>query len=220
MSRPRKIDAISILESLSSLLGIRSGKIPFRAQNRILQAIQQHLEFHAFRFAHKWLPEKSLMNGWTCPEELELHRFFIFLARNKTRVQHSAFRQASCALLRMKGPVSAIRHAAVHRLTQDHESLLQMNRVAIEFMMTTGESSPPAKLCRLLDFLEARLPKLARSGPLPDQPLESKGFLRRRRCREPKAQLTPLPKSAIEVLQWVEGLFVLEVERFLHTVLQ
>ncbi|KAJ5778348.1 hypothetical protein N7520_001594 [Penicillium odoratum] len=221
MSRPRKIDAISILESLSSLLGIRSGKIPFRAQNRILQAIQQHLEFHAFWFAHKWLPVKSLMNRWTCPEELELHRFFIFLARNKTRVQHSAFRQASRALLRMKGPVSAIRHAAVHRLSQDRESLLQMNRVAIEFVMITGESSSPAKLCRLLDFLEARLPKsdrLAKPSPFPERPLKSKSFLRRRRYIKTKAPLTPLPKSTIEVVQWVEGYFVLEVERFLHAV--
>lgn len=106
----------------------------------------------------------------------------------------------------MKGPVSAIRHAAVHRLTQDRESLLQMNRVAIEFVMTTGESSPPAKLCRLLDFMEARLPKsdrLAKPGPFPEQPLKSKGFLRRRRYMETDAPLTPLPKSAIEVLQWV-----------------
>ena len=203
-------------------MGISSERIPFRAQNRILQAIQQHLEFHAFQFAHKWLPEKSLMNGWTCPEEVELHRFFIFLARNKTRVPHSAFRQASHALLRMKGPVSAIRHAAVHRLTQDRESLLQMNRVAIEFVMTTGGSSPPAKLCRLLDFLEARLPKpdrLAKPGPFSEQPSQSKGFVCRHRYMETKAPPTLLSKSTIEVLQWVEGSFVLEVEGFLHTLL-
>ncbi|KAJ5938406.1 hypothetical protein N7466_001540 [Penicillium verhagenii] len=148
-----------ILESLSSLLGVRSGRIPFRAQNRILQAIQQHLEYHAFQFAHKWLPEKSLMNGWACPKELELHTFFTFLAKNKTKVQLSAFHQASSALVKMKGPVSAIRHAAVHRLIQDRESLLQMNRIAIEFVMATGVSSHPGKLCRLFDFLKTRIPK-------------------------------------------------------------
>ena len=156
------------------------------------------------------------MNGWTCPEELELHRFFLFLARNKTGVQHSAFHQASSALLRMKGPVSAIRHAAVHRLTQDRESLLQMNRVAIEFVTASSGASYSEKLGRLFNFLKTRLPK---SDRLPEQRSKPKGSLRRHRYGKPKLQLTLLPKPTNTVLQWVEGLFTLEVECFLDATL-
>ncbi|CAP94166.1 hypothetical protein PCH_Pc16g14960 [Penicillium rubens Wisconsin 54-1255] len=58
--------------------------------------------------------------------------------------------------------VSGIRHAAVHRLSQDHESLLRMNRVAIEFFICIGGLSRVDKLRRLLEFLENRLPKSER----------------------------------------------------------
>ncbi|KAJ5778349.1 hypothetical protein N7520_001595 [Penicillium odoratum] len=118
------------------------------------------------------------MNGWTCPEELELHTFFTFLAKNKTNMQLSTFHQATSALLKLKGPVSAIRHAAIHRLIQDRESLLQINRVAIELVTAISGSSHSEKPCRLFNFLKTRLPK---SDQLPEQPFKSKGSLRRRR---------------------------------------
>lgn len=92
-----------------------------------------------------------------------------------------------------------------------------MNRVAIEFVTCIRGSSHSAKLCRLFDFLKTRLPK---SDRLSEQPFLSKGPLRRRRYQNPKAQLTLLPNCTNRVLQWVEGLFSLEVERFLHAALR
>ena len=68
--------------------------IPFRAQNLILQAIQRHLESDAFQFVQKWLLEESLMVGWTCPEELELHRLFKFLVEHRDKIRCSSCRQA------------------------------------------------------------------------------------------------------------------------------
>ncbi|KAJ5654832.1 hypothetical protein N7490_001835 [Penicillium lividum] len=108
------------------------------------------------------------MNGWTCPEELELHTFFTFLAKNKTNVQLSTFHQATSALLKLKGPVSAIRHAAIHRLIQDRESLLQINRVAIELVTAISGSSHSEKLCRFFNLFKTRLPKSE------EQPFKSK----------------------------------------------
>lgn len=156
------------------------------------------------------------MNGWACPEELELHTFFTFLTKDKTKVPLSAFHQASSALLRMKEPVSAIRHAAVHRLIQDRESLLQMNRVAIEFVTASRGASYSEKLCRLFNFLKTRLPKSDRPR---EQRSKPKGSLRRHRYGKPKLQVTLLPKPTNTVLQWVEGLLTLELECFLHATL-
>ncbi|CAG8927734.1 unnamed protein product, partial [Penicillium nalgiovense] len=83
-----------ILQGLSSLLGVPMTNIPFRAQNLILQAIQRHLESDAFQFVQKWLLEESLMVGWTCPEELELHRLFKFLVEHRDKIRCSSCRQA------------------------------------------------------------------------------------------------------------------------------
>jgi hypothetical protein len=112
--------------------------IPFRAQNLILQAIQRHLEFDAFQFVQKWLLEESLMVGWTCPEELELHRLFKFLMELRDKKRYSSCRQAAITIQKWQRLVSGVRHAAVHRLSQDRESLLHMTRVAIEFSLSVS----------------------------------------------------------------------------------
>ncbi|CAP79308.1 hypothetical protein PCH_Pc17g00210 [Penicillium rubens Wisconsin 54-1255] len=39
-----------------------------------------------FQFVHKWLLEESLMVGWTCPEELELHKLSKCLVEHRTRL--------------------------------------------------------------------------------------------------------------------------------------
>ena len=135
--------------------------IPFRAQNLILQAIQRHLEFDAFQFVHKWLLEESLMVGWTCPEELELHKLFKFLVEHRDKIRCSSCRQAAITIQKWQRLVSGIRHV-VHRLSQDRESLLRMTRVAIEFSLCIGGLSSAQKLRRLLKFLEDRPPKSER----------------------------------------------------------
>ncbi|OQE69365.1 hypothetical protein PENNAL_c0137G08393 [Penicillium nalgiovense] len=58
--------------------------------------------------------------------------------------------------------VSGIRHAAVHRLSQDRGSLLHMTRAALEFSLCIGGLSSVQKLRRLSKFLEDRLPKSER----------------------------------------------------------
>lgn len=55
--------------------------IPFRAQYLILQTLQSHLEHSAFQFVQKWLLPQSFAVGWTCPEVLELPKFFKFVAK-------------------------------------------------------------------------------------------------------------------------------------------
>ncbi|KAJ5474106.1 hypothetical protein N7475_003672 [Penicillium sp. IBT 31633x] len=136
--------------------------ITFRAQNLILQAIQRHLELHAFPFVHKWLLEESLMVGWACPEELELNRLYRFLVEHRDKIRCSSCRQAATTIPKWQRLVSGIRHAAVHRLSQDRESLLHMTRVTIEFSLCIGGLSSVEKLRRLLKFLEDRLPNSER----------------------------------------------------------
>ncbi|CAG7953300.1 unnamed protein product [Penicillium salamii] len=133
-----KIDTICILHGLHSLLGVPMTSIPFRAQSLILQAIQRHLEFDALQFVHRWLLEESLMVGWTCPEALELNRLFRFLVELRDKIPCSSCRQAATTIHKWQRLVSGIRHAAVHRLSQDRESLLRMTRVAIEFSLSVS----------------------------------------------------------------------------------
>ncbi|CAG8129611.1 unnamed protein product [Penicillium nalgiovense] len=122
----------------------------------------RHLEFDAFQFVHKWLLEESLMVGWTFPEELELNRLFRFLVEHRDKIRCSSCRQAATTIQKWQRLVSGIRHAAVHRLLQDRESLLRMTRVAIGFSLCIGGLSSVEKLRRLLKFLEDRLPNSER----------------------------------------------------------
>ncbi|KAJ5330534.1 hypothetical protein N7476_000317 [Penicillium atrosanguineum] len=215
-----KVDAILILQSLYSLLGVPGADVPFRAQNLILQAMQRHLEYHAFQFAHKWLRGESVMNGWTCPEELELHTFFKFMLKNLKNLQLSPYCHAGRAVQRWKSSVSKIRHAAVHRLIQDRESLLQMNLAAIEFVMYISGSSSSEKLQRLFDFLETRLPKPDRLRRQRKPEPNSKASLRKTRLEYLKCRFILPPEPVKEVLQWIEKHFTREVERFLKAVFQ
>lgn len=87
------------------------------------------------------------MVGWTCPEELELNRLFRFLVEDRDKIRCSSCRQAATTIQKWQRLVSGIRHAAVHRLLQDRESLLRMTRVAIGFSLyrwtfERGEASP------------------------------------------------------------------------------
>ncbi|KAJ6126317.1 hypothetical protein N7523_001929 [Penicillium sp. IBT 18751x] len=205
---------------LYSLLGVPGADVPFRAQNLILQAMQRHLEYHAFQFAHKWLRGESVMNGWTCPEELELHTFFKFMLKNQKNLQLSPYCHAGRAVQRWKSSVSNIRHAAVHRLIQDRESLLQMNLAAIEFVMYISGSSSSEKLQRLFDFLETRLPKPDRLRRQRKPEPNSKASLRKTRLEYLKCRFILPPEPVKEVLQWIEKHFTREVERFLKAVFQ
>lgn len=58
------------------MLGLDMTHITFQAQYLILQTLQRYLEQSAFRLVRKWLLPQFLDVGWTCPEALELHKFF------------------------------------------------------------------------------------------------------------------------------------------------
>ena len=79
------------MEIISSSPGFSVGYFPFRAQHQILQVIQRQLENHAFRFLHQWLLSEPLAAGWTCPEALELHKFFRFLKAHQNKVKDECF---------------------------------------------------------------------------------------------------------------------------------
>ena len=96
------------------------------------------------------------MVGWTCPEELELHRLFKFLGEHRDKIRSNSCRQAAVTMRKRQRLVYSIRHAGVHRLSQDRESLLHMTRVVIESSLCMGGLSSVQKLRRLLKFLEDR----------------------------------------------------------------
>ncbi|CAG8428988.1 unnamed protein product [Penicillium salamii] len=210
----------AILQGLYSLLGVPMTSIPFRAQNLILQAIQRHLEFDAFQFVHKWLLEESLMVGWTCPEELELHKLFKFLVEHRDKIRCSSCRQAAITIQNWQRLVSGIRHAAVHRLSQDRESLLHMTRVAIEFSLCIGGLSSVRKLRRLLKFLEDRLPNSERRRTQSRRNLKHQASLPRLRLEGLKDRFLLLPKHTQKVLHRIEAMYNLEVEWFLQAELR
>jgi hypothetical protein len=83
---PSLITVIEFIEILFPMLGLDMMPIPFRVQHMILQTLQRHLEHSAFQFVQKWLLPQSLAVGWTCPEALELHKFFKFLAKNRSKI--------------------------------------------------------------------------------------------------------------------------------------
>ncbi|KAJ5743388.1 hypothetical protein N7533_010490 [Penicillium manginii] len=126
------------------MLGLDMMPIPFRVQHMILQTLQRHLEHSAFQFVQNWLLPQSLALGWTCPEALEPNKFFKFLAKYQSKISS----EQSCENV-----------SSVHRLPQDKDSLLQMNRAAIEFCLCIGESPGAESLCCLFRFLQKTTPK-------------------------------------------------------------
>jgi hypothetical protein len=156
---PSLITVIEFIEILFPMLGLPLIPIPFRAQHVILQTLQRHLEHSAFQFVQKWLLPQSLAVGWTCPEALELHKFFKLLAKNRSKISSEQCCANITPVQNLRHSIASIRHAAVHRLTQDRDSLLEMVYAAIEFCLCIGESPGAEKLCGLLRFLQKTLPK-------------------------------------------------------------
>jgi hypothetical protein len=97
--------------------------------------------------------------GWTCPEALELHKFFKFVAKYRSAISSAHCCANFSPIQNLRHSIASIRHAAVHRLAQDRNSLLQMNHAAIELCVCIGESPGAENLCRLFRFLWRTLPK-------------------------------------------------------------
>ncbi|KAJ5569074.1 hypothetical protein N7450_011560 [Penicillium hetheringtonii] len=200
------------------MLGLSKTPIPFRAQNLILQTLQRRLEFCAFRFVHRWLPLQSLAVGWTCPEALELHRVLKFVTKHRSKISCEEVWKNIESLQDLRDSVASIRHAAVHRLPQDRDSLLQMNRAAVKFCLCVDDGPETESLCRLFWFLQKILPKSS-VAPMPTEQRPSQHI----------QQVTPAPHKRrntrpseysdgmARLTGCVEMVFVAEVERFLQT---
>ncbi|CAG8891676.1 unnamed protein product, partial [Penicillium salamii] len=122
---PKDLLHEGVMESIISLPGFSARYFPFCAQHQILQFIQRQPETHAFCFLQCWLPSESLAAGWTCPEALELHKFFRLLEVHQGKVKGECFQLTWSTLTGWRRVISSIRHAAVHRIPHDRKHSLR-----------------------------------------------------------------------------------------------
>ncbi|KAJ5568998.1 hypothetical protein N7450_011484 [Penicillium hetheringtonii] len=206
------------MESLYPMLGLSMIPIPFRAQYRILQTLQRRLEFCSFRFVHRWLPLQSLAVGWTCPEALELHRVFKFVTKHRSKISCEEVWKNIGSLQDLRNSVASIRHAAVHRLPQDRDSLLQMNRAAVKFCLCMDDGPETQSLCRLFWFLQEILPKSSVVS-MPTERTQSQQI--QQATPAPHKRRNTQPSGFFDgrarLIGCVEMVFVAEVDRFLQT---
>ncbi|CAG8904195.1 unnamed protein product [Penicillium nalgiovense] len=152
-------------------------------------------ETHAFCFLQCWLPSESLAAGWTCPEALELHKFFRLLEVHQGKVKGECFQLTWSTLTGWRRVISSIRHAAVHRIPHDRKTFLKMVRAAIKFSKCIAGFESSKRLCRIQKFVKTSLSA-------------HRDHLARR--------LVLLPEAVRRVLQSIEDGFVSKVKQFLH----
>ncbi|KAJ5240540.1 uncharacterized protein N7469_002131, partial [Penicillium citrinum] len=113
---------------------------------------------------------------------------------------------------------SAIRHAAVHRLPQDRDSLLQMNRAAVKFCLCMDKGPETERLCCLFWFLQEILPKssvvsMSTEQTQSQQIQQATPAPHKRRNTQPSGFFDRMAR----LIRYVEMVFVAEVDRFLQT---
>jgi hypothetical protein len=183
----------------------------------ILQTLQRHLELSAFQFVQKWLLPQSSAVGWTCPEALELHKFFTFLARNRSKISSEQCHENITTVQNLRHSIAGIRHAAVNRLAQDRDILLEMVYSAIEFCLCISKSPGAEKLCGLLRFLQKTLPKPSIKQRQPQQTTPFQTSLPKSPLREPpNHRLITLPDVIGRLVECIEKDLISEVEQFLQ----
>ncbi|KAJ5900231.1 uncharacterized protein N7473_004301 [Penicillium subrubescens] len=204
------------LYALYSLLGIPEGRVPFPAQHRILHSIQRHLEYHAFWYVERYFLSESVQNGWTCPEALELHKLFQFLNRHRRAPQAESSGPAVSDIQGWRDSISAIRHAAVHRLAQDRQSLLRMTRAAIGFVQCMSSSSHTKSLRRLRKYLRVALPRPSRRSVVPRRQARFQSCRVENGLGHSSHPSITLPEPLQGILHLVENDFSHEVRQFLE----
>ncbi|CAG8145616.1 unnamed protein product [Penicillium nalgiovense] len=204
------------MESIISLPGFSARYFPFCAQHQILQFIQRQLETYAFCFLQRWLPSESLAAGWTCPEALELHKFFRLLEVHEGKVKDECFQLTWSTLTGWRRVISSIRHAAVHRIPHDRKTLLKMARVAIKFSKCIAGFGNTKRLCRIQNLVKTSLSEF---DQLTAQ-LKQKARLQISLCEAYPhyldRRLILLSEAVRRVLQSSEDDFVSKVEQFLR----
>ncbi|KAJ5900340.1 uncharacterized protein N7473_004410 [Penicillium subrubescens] len=207
-----------VLYALYSFFEMPEDRVPFEAQHMILQSIQRHLEYHAFWYLKRYFLPESVRSGWTCPEALELHKLFPFLNRHRHRPQRESSSLAVSNIQGWKRSISAIRHAAVHRLAQDRQSLLQMTHAAIGFVRCLSGPSHTKSLRLLRKYLRVALPKPSRRSIIPRRQGVSRSCLAENGLSDSSQPSITLPGSVQTILQLVENNLSHEVRQFLEKV--
>ncbi|CAI7617621.1 unnamed protein product [Penicillium pancosmium] len=93
--------------------------------------------------------------------------------RNRSKISSEQHRENITTAQNLRHSIAGIRHAAVHRLAQDRDSLLQKNCTAIEFCLRIGDNYGAETLCRLFEFLQKTLPKSSMAQVQPQQAVPS-----------------------------------------------
>lgn len=169
-----------------------------------------------FHFVQKWLLLECFTIGWTCPESLELHKFFCFLDDHQGKIKAKSFRLTLNTIQKWRRVITSIRHAAVHRIPQDRDTLLQMNRVAINFSTCIVGFKNCGSLCRLYKFLKITLSRSNRVMTQLRQNIDSQISLCEARPQHLHQRLTLLPEAVKRVLERSDENFISEVKAFLQ----
>ncbi|KAJ5100811.1 hypothetical protein N7456_006863 [Penicillium angulare] len=197
--------------------------VPFRVQNLVLLALQRYLEAEAFRFVQHWLPKEAEANEWSCAEALELHKLFPFLKRHFRKLPLSAFPQKQKPPPNWHEPVCAIRHAAVHRISQNRTSLLQMVNNAIGLVWLLSGNCEAKKLYEFWILLDYILPQTHRAqiDRSPAPVLQTKGSRRAHNRKTLQAQIlqqATVRRALGGIFQAIEDKFVLEFRQTLKEI--
>ncbi|PYH67188.1 uncharacterized protein BO88DRAFT_427317 [Aspergillus vadensis CBS 113365] len=131
--------------------------LPFPAQHRILQVLQQRLERSAFESIQEWHPQLGQANGRDYAEHVELH--MAFKALDRKRYTHSTSGLSKIpkkGVNRLRVDIEGIRHAAIHCQLQDYHRLLQQVHSAREFA-TVWLGDPQSRTHHLQGNLTVRM---------------------------------------------------------------
>ncbi|CAI7631789.1 unnamed protein product [Penicillium viridicatum] len=177
---------------------------------------QRQLETHAFCFLQRWLPLGSLAAGWTCPEALELHRFFRLLEVHQGKVKDECFQLSWSTLAGWRRVISSFRHAAVHRIPHDRKTFLKMVRAAIKFSKCIAGFKSSKSLCGIQKFVKTSVSEFGQLTAQLKHNSRLQISLGEAYHDHLARRLVLLPEAVRRVLQRVEDDFVSKVKQFLH----
>lgn len=170
------------------------------------------LEQSGFRFIQRWLPQACRSAEWVCAESMELHRLFPFLNQHKKYVSSKGFHQILAKLHSLRQTVSNIRHAAVHRILQDSESLLEMLQAAVAFASCIDDK----ECSQRLEFLSSTLNNLLFQMNERLHHLQQRVLVQVRICHSRPAELMQrralLPEAVRRLTEQIEHMFNSQVQ--------
>jgi hypothetical protein len=141
-----------------------------------------------------------LAGGWTCPEALQLHKFFKFVTKHRSKISFKQCCENASSLQYLRDRVASIRHAAVHRLVQDSDGLVEMVYAAIEFKFLQEKLPKP-------NIKQMQSQKTTPFHPsLPESPSSE----------PPNRRLIKFPDVIGRLVEYIKKDLISEVEQFLQ----